>query len=115
MTRRKRLRRLNYFGFENGNTAPDGIWQGSVSITHDLVTIMRRFRLLGFNAIRLPFSMEDLFTRSPRNFNSSCTVTSDASLQAATTHPGITVPSAPLRPPYLLHQSRKAVCMPLAS
>mmetsp|Transcript_13633 Transcript_13633/g.41196 ORF Transcript_13633/g.41196 Transcript_13633/m.41196 type:complete len:948 (-) Transcript_13633:1152-3995(-) len=84
---------LNYFGFENGNTAPDGIWQGSVSITHDLVTIMRRHRLLGFNAIRLPFSMKDLFTGTPRNFNSSCTITSDASLQAATTHPGITVPT----------------------
>ena len=92
--------RLNYFGFENGNTAPDGIWQGSVSITHDLVVVMRRFRLLGFNAVRLPFSMKDLFTGTPRNFKSSCTWTSDAELQAATTEPGITVPrEAPPAPP----------------
>ena len=49
--------------------------KGDQSITHDLVTIMRRFRLLGFNAVRLPFSMKDLFTASPRDFNNSCTVT----------------------------------------
>lgn len=53
---------------------------------------MRRFRLLGFNAIRLPFSMQSLFLTAPRNFNSTCRVTSDGELQAATTPPNIAVP-----------------------
>jgi hypothetical protein len=66
--------------------------QGDQSITRDVVTIIRRYRLLGFNAIRVPFSMTSLFKTAPRNFYGACQATSDASLRAATTRPGISTP-----------------------
>lgn len=69
--------------------------QGDQSITRDIVTIARRIRLLGFNAIRLPFSMADLFTTQPRNFNGTCNTTPDTTLLAATTPPNVTTPGAP--------------------
>lgn len=42
------------------NTAPDGIWYGSTALSRDVATIVRRMQLLGFNAVRLPFSFSDL-------------------------------------------------------
>jgi hypothetical protein len=42
------------------NTAPDGIWYGSTALSRDVATIVRRMKLLGFNAVRLPFSFSDL-------------------------------------------------------
>lgn len=42
------------------NTAPDGIWFGSTALSRDVATIVRRMKLLGFNAVRLPFSFSDL-------------------------------------------------------
>ena len=45
---------------QDANTAPDGIWAGSTSLSRDVATIVRRMKLLGFNAVRLPFSMADL-------------------------------------------------------
>ena len=36
------------------------------------MTQVRRIKLLGFNTIRLPFSMEDLFTLKPVNYRRSC-------------------------------------------
>jgi hypothetical protein len=66
--------------------------QGDKSITRDVVTIVRRYRLLGFNAIRVPFSMTSLFKTAPRNFYGACQTTPDATLLAATTRPGISTP-----------------------
>lgn len=34
----------------------DGLWAGTESLTADLATVTYRIQLLGFNAIRLPFS-----------------------------------------------------------
>ena len=45
---------------------PEGLWFSGNSMTRDLATITQRIRLLGFNAIRLPFSMQDLFNLSPK-------------------------------------------------
>jgi hypothetical protein len=36
----------------------DGLWQGPTALTLDYVNVIRRLKLLGFNAIRLPFSMQ---------------------------------------------------------
>ena len=36
----------------------DGLWQGPTALTLDYVNVVRRIKLLGFNAIRLPFSMQ---------------------------------------------------------
>ena len=49
---------LNWFGFDDGNTGPDGLWAGSSSLTQDFANIMLRIKALGFNAVRLPFSFK---------------------------------------------------------
>ena len=49
---------LNWFGFDDGNTGPDGLWAGSASTTLDFANIMLRIKALGFNAVRLPFSFK---------------------------------------------------------
>ena len=49
---------LNWFGFDDGNTGPDGMWAGSTSLTLDFANIMLRMKALGFNAVRLPFSFK---------------------------------------------------------
>ena len=36
----------------------DGLWQGPTALTLDYVNVVRRVKLLGFNAVRLPFSMQ---------------------------------------------------------
>lgn len=54
-------------GGQDGVTMPEGLWVSSgMALTSDLTTIVQRIRLLGFNAIRLPFSMQDLFSAAPK-------------------------------------------------
>jgi len=54
---------LNWFGFDDGNTGPDGLWAGSTSLTQDFANIMLRIKALGFNAVRLPFSFKVICLR----------------------------------------------------
>lgn len=56
------------FGFNNGKTMVDGLdaeptasWEGG-----DFATIVQTLRLLGFNAVRLPFQFTDLFIAKPQ-------------------------------------------------
>ena len=44
----------------------EGLWVEGSALQRDLAIITQRIRLLGFNAIRLPFSFQDLFNLSPR-------------------------------------------------
>ncbi|KAK9864609.1 hypothetical protein WJX84_005551 [Apatococcus fuscideae] len=66
------LRGVNYFGFDDANTMFDGLWGGSDSLAQDWATVVYRIQLLGFNAIRIPFSFKDLQS-SPKSFSQSCT------------------------------------------
>lgn len=45
---------------------PEGLWANGGKLQRDLATITQRIRLMGFNAVRLPFSMKDLFNLSPK-------------------------------------------------
>lgn len=56
------------FGFNNKKTMVDGLdgektptWEGG-----DFATIVHQLRLLGFNAVRLPFLFGDLYTLPPQ-------------------------------------------------
>lgn len=51
---------------QDGVTMPEGLWRDGDAIERDLVTITKRIILLGFNAVRLPFSMQDLFNKAPQ-------------------------------------------------
>ena len=35
------LKGINWFGYEDGNTAPDGIWAGNTATSRDVATIVR--------------------------------------------------------------------------
>jgi hypothetical protein len=61
---------LRRFGFNNGKTMVDGL-DGENTISHtwqsgDFATIVYQLRLLGFNAVRLPFLFNDLLARKPQ-------------------------------------------------
>lgn len=56
----KYIRGINWFGFENGQTSPDGLWIGGSSMATDLNTIAYRLKLMGFNSVRLPFTFNYL-------------------------------------------------------
>lgn len=54
------IRGTNWFGFNNGQTMVDGLWAGGTSAASDFSTVIYQLKLLGFNAIRLPFTFSDL-------------------------------------------------------
>src|SRR5687768_13330852 len=62
------LKGINWFGFNNGSTMTDGLWAGPDGLSLDFATVVYRMQLLGFNAIRLPFSFKDLYNLTPRDY-----------------------------------------------
>lgn len=56
------LHGVNWFGFNAHATYLHGLWAGQASANSDFAAIAWQFRLLGFNAIRLPFLFADLWT-----------------------------------------------------
>mmetsp|Transcript_3804 Transcript_3804/g.10936 ORF Transcript_3804/g.10936 Transcript_3804/m.10936 type:complete len:758 (-) Transcript_3804:1267-3540(-) len=69
---RIKLHGVNWFGFETGQTMVDGLWQGPTAMTLDFITVTRRIKKLGFNTVRLPFSMTSLFEQAPRSYTINC-------------------------------------------
>ena len=70
--------RVAWFGFDDGSTMVDGLWVQDdpaspvTGLTQDFETVARRIELLGFNAIRIPFSFTDLYTLGPLNYTKPC-------------------------------------------
>ncbi len=95
------LKGLNWFGFETqGGSMVDGLWEGSSSITLDFPTIVSRFQLLGFNAVRLPFSFANLYgSTQPQSFTQSCSTDTQGTILKATTDPS--APPSTNTPPTL--------------
>jgi len=82
------LKGINYFGFEDGQTSFDGLWQGPTALTYDMVNVVRRIKLMGFNAIRIPFSFKDLYKKTPLNFRrTNCPTTTLATMLSGLTDP----------------------------
>ena len=52
------LQGVNWFGFETHNHAPHGLW------SRDYKDMLAQIKSLGFNTIRLPFSLEALQSTS---------------------------------------------------
>ena len=44
----------------------EGMWVNGDAMQRDLATILQRIRLLGFNAVRLPFSFQNIFSLAPK-------------------------------------------------
>ena len=53
-------------------TWSDDCHTGSDSLTLDFATIVYRLQLLGFNAVRLPFSFSDLYDKQPASMQRNC-------------------------------------------
>ena len=87
--------------------ALDGLYIGSDTLTGDYATVLYRLQLLGFNAIRLPFSFQVLFNQQPTSFTRPCTTTSLADIQENITPPGVSVPSGAKLPALV----RRVLCM----
>ena len=95
------LKGINWFGFETpGGSMVDGLWQGDSSITLDFPTIVSRFQLLGFNAVRLPFSFGNLYgSTQPQSYTQSCSTDTQSTILKATTDPS--APPSTNTPPTL--------------
>jgi aryl-phospho-beta-D-glucosidase BglC (GH1 family) len=65
------LRGLNWFGFNVGMGMVDGLWAGGTAAATDFALITYQLRLLGYNAVRLPFTWKDL-NMDPRSFDKDC-------------------------------------------
>lgn len=81
------LKGVNWFGFNNQSTMVDGLWGGPDSLSYDFATVVHRMQLLGFNAVRLPFSFKDLFQTSPRNYVQYGQIASLSHIQKSVKHP----------------------------
>lgn len=91
-----------WYGFETSSAMVQSNWSGG-AMTGDFATIVRRMRLLGINAVRLPFSFAVLAsTTRPSSLAHACTEASDGDLAASITPPGgqapTTVPTLPNPP-----------------
>lgn len=67
------LKGINWFGFNNDQTMVDGLWAGGTSFGTDFSTALFKLRLLGFNAVRLPFTFKDLELKA-KNKAIPCTI-----------------------------------------
>ncbi|KAI8472618.1 MAG: glycoside hydrolase superfamily [Monoraphidium minutum] len=66
------IRGLNWFGFNVGMGMVDGLWAGGSEAATDFALIAYQIRLLGYNAVRLPFIWRDL-EMPPKNLHKDCT------------------------------------------
>lgn len=109
---------INYMGYEYGLTMFDGIGQAfksTTSLSQDLATVAWRMRLLGVNAVRLPFDFRSVMTRAADAAQLPCYSVPPGDVVAASTDPtarrahasaGAVLPPPP--PPE--HQSRPGWC-----
>ena len=96
------LHGLIWQGFSTGSMVA-GFPQNE-TLNGDVATVVRRMYLLGFNAVRLPFSFQQLLSNTaPTPINGPCNHTSQAALAASITAPGQTpgvayeLPVTPIR------------------
>lgn len=82
------LKGFNWFGLEvPGNSMLDGLWFGSDSISKDFATVVYRYQLLGFNAVRLPINFQNLYKLSPKRVTQSCNSNSQSTIVSSTKDP----------------------------
>lgn len=79
------LKGISWPGFNNGNTMLDGLTTGNSSATTDFQAVAYQLKLLGFNAVRLPFTFDDVrrMTKDQRVVNCSRSSKSDWASRAS--------------------------------
>ncbi|KAI8468681.1 MAG: glycoside hydrolase superfamily [Monoraphidium minutum] len=91
------IRGVNWFGFNVGMGAVDGLWAGGTDQATDFLEMVRQIRVLGFNAVRLPFRFEDLRSHAPDRTR-HCRPSPEWQLKRRLTDP-LFYPSAKALPP----------------
>ena len=87
----------------------DGLWVSGTSLTGDFATIVYRLKLLGFNAVRLPFSFKNLYGGTVQDFTQSCSTDSLGTVAMSTTDPSVGFSGAAPEPEYMPPQT-SGVC-----
>ncbi|KAG1655305.1 hypothetical protein FOA52_007962 [Chlamydomonas sp. UWO 241] len=93
------LKGATWFGFNNNALMVDGLFDPSTGFTYDFATVIYRWQLLGFNAIRLPFSFSDLQKTVNNKRSNTCRLPSFTEIANSVTDPsdnvasGVTFPS----------------------
>ena len=94
------LHGVNFFGFNTPTNTLHGLW-GSDPLGSDFQTIVWRQKLLGFNAVRLPFSFKS-FAGTPQATAKPCDLNVAAQVKALTADPQDN-PALVTEPPPLAH------------
>ena len=91
---------VNYFGFESGMTIVDGLWANTRdALVGDFATVVWRMKLLGVNAVRVPFSFLE-FAKTPQSVVwPSCGGIDANRVRSNVIPPGVNVPSSAVPPP----------------
>ena len=77
----------------------DGLWaQTGDATVSDFATVVWRLRLLGFNAVRLPFSFQE-FSKTPRSFVWNWCANDTSKVVSCVVPPGTTLPAGAAPPP----------------
>lgn len=89
------MKGVSWFGFENGNTMVEGLYgvqdQADPSYISDFADQVYALQLLGFNAIRLPWTKDTIFdTAVPKSLDYGCTLAKDADVVKWATDPAVT-------------------------
>ena len=83
------LHGFSYFGFNTpGRGGFDGLPWGNDPIANDFMRTLHRQRLLGFNAVRIPFSFAEL-PKEPPSFEHDCADVSDVDIARSTISPDV--------------------------
>lgn len=82
------MKGFSWFGFNNGDGMLDGVGWSNDPVAGDLASTIWRQKLLGFNAVRLPFSFKDL-ELEPRPYTiGDCKPPSALEMAKSVTPPG---------------------------
>jgi hypothetical protein len=78
---------INWFGFNVPMGVVDGLWAGGTDLATDFGKITYQLKLLGYNAVRLPFTHRNLANTQVSDVVRDCTRTTEAQLRQRVVDP----------------------------
>lgn len=113
------MRGINYFGFNNNSTMLDGLWappdvDEKPQTVADVATVVYQLDLLGFNAVRIPFTFTDLYDSTPvKSVSIQCAKWSRQDIRLRTIDmqdPDVLTPRSMPDPAYFPPKQSERVC-----
>eukprot|EP00884_Botryococcus_braunii_P018123 jgi/Botrbrau1/4995/Bobra.0396s0021.1 len=105
------LHGVGWYGFNIGLTISGNLTGGKTAVARDWKQIVYRMKMLGFNAIRLPFSFDDVngLGQPPINYQGVCAVPSTDAIKETLVPPSYPQSAGPLAGTSLPSQAPPAV------